>query len=205
MKAADIEWSMIRGAFIGLAIALVVSIGMLSASYQFWESTDKSLKGVERQLRAAREKFRTIDEEEAMIATYYPQFQELERQGIIGPERRLDWIENLSQADENLKLPKLAYYIDTQEPFTAEFPLAGGAYELYASKMDLQLGLLHGQDLFNLLSWLDDGAQGLYSVAACDLKRHRDDPGNHKQAHLTSNCELRWYTIKKQGDVGASS
>ena len=205
MKAADIEWSMIRGAFIALAIALVVSIGMLSASYQFWESTDKSLKGVERQLRTAREKFRTIDEEEAMIATYYPQFQELERQGIIGPERRLDWIENLSQADENLKLPKLAYSIDTQEPFTAEFPLAGGAYELYASKMDLQLGLLHGQDLFNLLSWLDDDAQGLYSVAACNLVRSRDDPGSPRQAHLTSNCELRWYTIKKPGDVGASS
>ena len=46
MKAADIEWSMIRGALIALAIALVVSIGMLSASYQFWESTDRSLKGV---------------------------------------------------------------------------------------------------------------------------------------------------------------
>lgn len=37
---------MIRGALIALAIALVVSIGMLSASYQFWESTDRSLKGV---------------------------------------------------------------------------------------------------------------------------------------------------------------
>ncbi len=70
MKAADIEWSMIRGGLIALAIAVVISIGMLSASHQFWESTDKSLKGVERQLRAAREKFRTIDEQEAMIATY---------------------------------------------------------------------------------------------------------------------------------------
>ncbi len=32
MKAADIEWSMIRGALIGLAITFVVSVGMLSAS-----------------------------------------------------------------------------------------------------------------------------------------------------------------------------
>jgi hypothetical protein len=205
MKAADIEWSMIRGALIALAIALVVSIGMLSASYQFWESTDRSLTGVERQLRAAREKFRTIDEQEAMIATYYPLFQELERKGIIGRERRLDWIENLSQADANLKLPKLAYSIDTQEPFTAEFPLADGAYKLYVSKMNLDLGLLHGQDLFKLLSWLDDGAQGLYSVNTCNLKRQRDTPGSPRQAHLNSNCELRWYTIRKPGDTGASS
>ncbi len=205
MKAADIEWSMIRGALIALAIALVVSIGVLSASYQFWESTGKSLKRVERQLRDARDKFRTIDEQEAIIATYYPQFQELERQGIIGRERRLDWIENLSRADENLKLPKLAYSINTQEPFSAEFPLAGGAYELYASKMNLDLGLLHGQDLFNLLSWLDEGAQGLYSVDACALVRRRDDPGSPRQAHLTSTCQLRWFTIRKPGNPGASS
>ncbi len=205
MKAADIEWSMIRGALIALAIALVVSIGMLSASYQLWESADKSLKRVERQLRAARDEFRTIDEQEAMIATFYPQFQELERQGIIGRERRLDWIENLSRADENLKLPKLAYSIDTQELFSTEFPLAGGAYKLYASKMNLNLGLLHGQDLFNLLRWLDDDAQGLYSVDTCDLVRRLDDPGSPRQAHLTSNCKLRWYTIKKPGDAGAAS
>ena len=205
MKAADIEWSMIRGALIALAIALVVSIGMLSASYQFWESTAKSLKGVERQLRTARDKFRTIDEQEAMIATYYPQFQELERQGIIGRERRLNWIENLSRADESLKLPKLVYSIDTQAPFTAEFPLAGGAYELYVSKMNLTLGLLHGRDLFALLSWLDDDAEGLYSVDRCGLVRQMDEPGSPKQTHLTSDCQLLWYTIRKPGDSGAAS
>lgn len=205
MKAADIEWSMIRGALIALAIALVVSIGMLSASYQFWESTAKSLKGVERQLRTARDKFRTIDEQEAMIATYYPQFQELERQGIIGRERRLNWIENLSRADESLKLPKLVYSIDTQAPFTAEFPLAGGAYELYVSKMNLTLGLLHGRDLFALLSWLDDDAEGLYSVDRCGLVRQMDEPGSPKQTHLTSDCQLLWYTIRKPGDTGAAS
>jgi hypothetical protein len=205
MKAADIEWSMIRGALVVLAIALVVNIGMLSASYQFWESTAKSLKGAERQLRTARGKFRTIDEQEAMIATYYPQFQELERQGIIGRERRLNWIENLSRADESLKLPKLVYSIDTQVPFTAEFPLASGAYELYVSKMNLTLGLLHGRDLFNLLSWLDDDAQGLYSVDNCDLVRQMDEPGSPKQIHLTSDCQLLWYTIRKPGDTGAAS
>ncbi len=63
MKAADIEWSMIRGALIVLAIAVVVSIGMLSASYQFWESTTKSPKGAERQLRAARDKVSATDEQ----------------------------------------------------------------------------------------------------------------------------------------------
>jgi len=199
MKAADIEWSMLRGALIGLAIAVAVSVGMLAASYQFWESTDKSLKSVQSQLRASRTKYRTVDDQEAMIAAFYPRFVELEGKGIIGSERRLNWIENLSRADENLKLPSLAYSIDTQAPFTAEFPLASGAFRLYASQMNLTLGLLHGQDLFSLLGTLEENAEGIYSVDRCSLSRRRDVPGSPREAHLTSSCQLRWFTIKKPG------
>ena len=205
MKAADIEWSMLRGALVVLAIAVAVSVGMLGVSYQFWESADKSLKSTQNQLRAARAKYRTVDEQEAMIATFYPQFLELRSRGIIGREKRLDWIENLSRADEILKLPSFAYSIVTQAPFTAEFPLAGGAYRLYASQMNLTLGLLHGQDLFNLLGRLDDSAEGLYSDDRCSLVRTPDAPGSPRQAHLTSSCQLRWFTIKKPGEGGAAS
>jgi hypothetical protein len=205
MKAADIEWSMLRGALIGLGIALVLGISMLAASYHFYESADRSLKRAQSQLRAARAKYRTVDEQEAMIATFYPQYVALEGQGVIGREKRLDWIESLRRADENLKLPRLAYSINSQEPFTAEFPLAGGVYRPYASEMNLSLGLLHGQDLFALLANLDESAQGLYSVQRCNMVRRRDTPGNPTESHLTSDCQLRWYTIKKPGDEGASS
>lgn len=206
MKAADIEWSILRGGLIGLAIALVLGIGMLSASYHFWEAADKSLKRAQSQLRASRAKYRTVDEQEATIANYYPQFVALEGQGIVGRERRLDWIENLRRADENLQLPRLAYSIDTQEPFNAEFPMGpGGVYRPYASAMNLSLGLLHGQDLFELLTRLDEGGQGLYSVDHCSLVRRRDTPGSPTEAHLMSECELRWYTIRKPGEEGAAS
>jgi hypothetical protein len=205
MKAADIEWSMLRGALIALAIALILAVGLLGASYHFWESSNKSLKSAQSQLRASRAKYRTVDEQEAMIATFYPQFVALEGQGIIGRERRLDWIENLRRADENLKLPSLGYSIDTQEPFTAEFPLGGGLYRPYASDMSLSLGLLHGQDLFNLLARLDEAGQGLYSVDRCRLERRRELPGSPREAHVNSSCLLRWYTIKKPGDEGATS
>ena len=196
---------MLRGALIGLAVALVLAVGMLGASYHFWESADKSLKRAQAQLRASRAKYRTVDEQEAMIATYYPQFLALESQGIIGREQRLDWIENLRRADETLKLPSLTYSISTQEPYTAEFPLPGGIYKPYSSEMSLSLGLLHAQDLFSLLARLDDSAQGLYSVDNCSLVRRRDTPGSPREAHLSSQCQLRWFTIKKPGDEGASS
>lgn len=205
MKAADIEWSMLRGALIGLAIAVAVSVGMIAASYQFWESAAKTQKQAERKLQASRAKYRTVDEQEAMIASYYPQFLELENQGIIGKERRLDWIENLRRADENLKLPNLSYSISTQEPFVAEYPLGGGVYQPFTSDMSLTLGLLHGEDLFGLLNELNDNAQGLYSVDACSMVRRSDRLGSPRDAHVSSTCRLKWYTIKKPGDEGAAS
>jgi hypothetical protein len=206
MKAADIEWSMLRGALVGLAIALAVASGMLGVSYRLWESADKSLQRAHTELRIARHKYRTVDEEEAMIADYYPRFQALEDQGIIGAERRLDWIENLRRADEALKLPRLAYSINSRQLFTADFPLADGAFRPYASKMTLTLGLLHGRDLFERLDRLDQSTQGIYSVDFCDLVRQRDSPGTSgTEVHVTGKCQLRWYTIKKPDDGGAVS
>jgi hypothetical protein len=205
MKAADIEWSMLRGALIGLIIAVAISIGIIAASHHFWEGADRALKRSESALRASRDKYRTVDEQEAMIATYYPRFVELEGLGIVGGEKRLDWIESLRQADANLKLPSLTYSIGSQEPYKAEYPLAGGAYQPFVTKMDLKLGLLHGQDLFNLLASLDENAQGLYSVDTCNLQRRLEGPGSPRQAHVTSECKLRWFTIRKPGDKGGAS
>ena len=205
MKAADIEWSMLRGALIGLSIVLVITGAMLTASYNFSKSANRALAQAENERRAAERRYRKLDEHEVMIATYYPAFQDLEKEGVIGEERRLQWVEALKQADENLKLPNLAYSIATQQPHTPEFPLSDGAYKLFASQMNLELGLLHGQDLLDLLRRLDEDAGGLYSVDSCRMKRRRQEPGSPKDTHLSSSCQLNWYTIKKPRARGGAS
>ena len=205
MKAADIEWSMLRGSLIGLAIALAVTAAMLAASYNFAKSAERAFNSAESERRTAEERYRKLDEQEMMIETYYPAFQGLEREGVIGEERRLQWVEALKQADENLKLPSLTYSITTQESYRPEFPLADGAYKLFASQMKLDLGLLHGQDLLDLLRRLDDNAGGLYSVDSCTMTRRRQAPGSPKDIHLNSTCQLYWYTIKKPGAQGGAS
>ena len=205
MKAADIEWSMLRGALIGLAIALAIAGGLVGASYHFWESRETAFKRADVQRRAAESEYRKLDELEQMVVTYYPIFQDLERDGVIGDERRLKWTEALKDADGTLKLPNLTYSIDTQDRFKAEFPLAEGAYKLFASEMTLQLGLLHGEDLFRLFDKLAEDADGLFTVDYCSVSRRRDKPGNWQDTHLTSTCKLYWYTIQKPGAKGSSA
>jgi len=202
VRAADIEWSMLRGALMALGIALVIAVALAGASQHFLESNDKTFNKADRARRTAYNEYRNLDDQEQMIATYYPLFQALEKDGVIGDERRLKWTEALDQADAVLKLPGLSYSIDAQKRHTTEFPLDDGAYKLYASQMTLNLGLLHGGDLFRLFSRLDEDAEGLYSVDSCSVSRSRQEPGSPKEAHLKSTCKLYWYTIKKTGEQG---
>ena len=205
MRAADIEWSMLRGALIGLGIALIVTIAMVGSSQHFLDTNDKALKKADGKRRAAYDAYRTLDDQEQKIATYYPAFQELEKEGVIGDERRLKWTEALDQADDSLKFPSLSYSIDAQTLHETEFPLPTGAYKLFASEMNLDLGMLHGQDLLKLFSRLDEDAEGLFSVDSCTLTRRRQEPGSPKETHLSSTCKLYWYTIKQPGEEGSAS
>lgn len=205
MKAADIEWGMLRGALIALAIAAVVAGVLLGVSYRFWESNDRVLKRAKVELAGAEQEYRRLDELEQMIANYYPKFQDLQRVGIIGEERRLNWTEALKRADADLKLPSLTYSVETRTRHSTEFPLADGAYKLFASEMKLDLGLLHGEDLLNFFSRLDESADGLFSVDECRLARQRETPGSWKEAHLRAGCKLNWYTINKPDAQGSAS
>ena len=51
-----------------LGIAIGISAAMIGASYHFWETGDRELKRAESTLRASRAQYRTVDEQEAMIA-----------------------------------------------------------------------------------------------------------------------------------------
>ena len=205
MKAADIDWSMLRGALIGLGIAVLVSAVLLGVSYHFWEASDQKLRRANSTLRVAEDEYRKLDELEQMIATFYPRFQDLERDGIIGEERRLEWTETLERADEELKLPDVKYTINTQDRHKTEFSLPEGTYKLFASEMNLNLVLLHEDDLFRLLSLLEEDADGLYTVESCTLTRTRDQPGRPDLPHINTACKLFWYTIRNPEQPGAAS
>jgi hypothetical protein len=200
VKAADIEWSMLRGGLVSLVIALVVAGVLVGTSYSFRETNEGIFKRANSERRLAEEEYRKLDELEQMVAIFYPKFQDLERDGVIGEERRLKWTEALKVADENLKFPNLTYSIDTQDRHKTEYPLPQGAYKLFASEMKLDLGLLHGEDLFRLLGRLNEDADGLFTVDSCSFSRGKDAPGNWQDPHLRTTCKLLWYTIKKPGE-----
>ena len=197
MKIAEIDWSVLRGSLIFLLVSAAIAGVALSTSYRFWNKQEVLLKSANSALSSTRGQYRALDDEEDIIATYLPRYSSLEEEGIIGRERRLDWIDVLRETARKVQLPNLEYALDAQRPFDVGVDLKVGEYGVYASTMNLNLGLLHEGDLVRFFALFRDSAPGLFGVTECDLERRSETPSNNPQArNVTASCELKFITIR---------
>lgn len=197
----------LRGAAGVLGLCLAVSSLLVGTSHWFWREADREYREHFQRFRAASERYLAIDEDERIITEQYPRFRELMAEGIIGVERRLDWVETLRQADATLGLPGLEYRIAAQQAVEPEFPLDTGRFELRASDMELELGLLHEEDLARLLDFIVSRGHGLPSVEECELRRESETVSASSVADgakLRAHCRLRWTSLAEPINEGSS-
>lgn len=194
------DWRKLRGALAGLGLALLAAALPGAASYYFYREARAEFSHNKAQFEAERARYLALGEQAALLTAHYPAFAALSRQGVVGPEQRLNWIETLGQAGPELGLPRLEYEIGARQALEADYGLDHGpgrdAYRPYKSELRLSLGLLHEADLLRLFDYLDRHARGHYTVRACRLQRPegatRIAPGG---ANLTADCRLAWLTL----------
>ncbi len=198
MAQAEFDWSALRGTALLLAGVCMLSGGLLWASRHFATQMKDEYQRHHQEFLAVSSKYIAVGDEEQRLRTYLPQFEELARRGVIGPEQRLNWMEALGAASEALKLPSLRYDIHPQAPYERGPPARANGFRVYASRMDLSLGLLHEEDLNRLFHELQARAAGQFTVEACTLRRVtariEPDPG---LANLNAECHLSWTTIRR--------
>ena len=178
--------------FAGLAGALVYY-----SSARFDQVND-TYHSERRKFNQLTRDYRTAIQEEAVYRAHVDQFEQFTENGYIGEERRLSWIEALQAVNRELKLPVLKYDIrprQATELRDTDFVL-NDKLTLYESVMQLNLGLLHGGDLFVLLSELKKRASGLFEVRGCDLRLASAElQFDAQHPNVNALCELAWYTI----------
>ena len=198
------DWQKLRGALIGLGLALLAAALASAASYYFYREARAEFSQNKAQFEAERARYLALGEQAALLTAHYPAFVALSRQGLVGPEQRLNWIETLGRAGPELGLPRLEYELGARQALRADYGLdyeldhgpGHIAYRLYKSELRLSLGLLHEADLLRLFDYLDRHARGHYTVRACRLQQPegaiRIAPG---AANLTADCRLEWLTL----------
>tara|TARA_R110000782_G_scaffold166718_9_gene258642 strand:- start:598 stop:1218 length:621 start_codon:yes stop_codon:yes gene_type:complete len=196
MDKAGIDWDILRGSIILFCICLTVGGGLIGGAYYFNSKLSKELKQNKSIFQSISQRYLDVDQEEKLLHEYVPQFVALYDKGVIGPEKRLNWIEALRQSGEDIKLPGLRYSLDSQEVYTPEYEINYNGFALYSSTMELNLGLLHEGDLFELLKYIDRHAAGSYTISECTFRMNGNEiKMNKEQANISADCLLHWITI----------
>ena len=198
MRAELIDWSVVRNVIIGLTCSVIFGISLIFGSIYFKGKMQQEFNRNNAQFQNISRRYLAVDEEERLIQQYFPDFRRLYQLGIIGEERRLDWIEVLREAGRGLKLHGLSYTIESQKAFAPGFPVNLSSYRLFRSTMRLNMQLLHEGDLFTLLKILDEKAPGRFSVSSCRLNSNLADviQEDANRNNINAECSLEWYTLR---------
>lgn len=195
LSELDIDFSTLRGALAFLIVSLLISGVMIKVSSGYRDAMLAKLKTNESRFRDMSQKYLGVEEEERIIREDYPLVKAYKEQGVLGGERRLEWIETLQRSASVLKGSRINYQIGARTAFTPNYPINSGSYSLFSSPMKLSLELLHEGDVPSVLSALHQGL-GLYDIPKCSFERlGKTVELNASKTNLKADCDLRWITL----------
>ncbi|MGW8392080.1 hypothetical protein [Pseudoduganella sp. HUAS MS19] len=189
------EFSLLRNAVLLFLATLAVSLAAVFASSWHLKRSHFEEAAALLERDAARLRLAHAETEKEEIRQYQPQFVELRRRGLVGPERRLDWVEAIRQIQEQRRLLPLTYEIEVQQPYRLETALPTGDYALLGSRMVLHMDLLHELDLLNFLA--DLRLTGTFAVQDCVIRRAAGGApvAGVLAPTLNADCTLNWLTL----------
>lgn len=191
----------LRVPLIALGATLLAALIMVWYSGSVLDNAERTRAQREAQLREARSRIQNAGEEKEMIARYLAAYQALAKAGFVGDEQRINWLDSLRLANEETRIFGVEYDIGAQKPYVYAAEYNPGQLVLQESVMHLKFNLLHEEDLPRFFDALGRYGAGFFTVEQCQLRRVRPgdiDRSMQVQPNLTSECDLRWLTVKPQ-------
>lgn len=197
----------IQNATLLYILSLLASVVLAVASAWYRKQMHLQNQAVAQQLRTVVNHYLAVDMERRLLRDNYADVFALHERGVLGPERRLDWMEGLQLAGKRLVLPNLHYHIGPQAEYKPAVRIESGAYRIYYSPMEIAVDVRHEEELRLFLASLVQPALGLPHLVSCRLSRlGQETRGDSAQGRVRAECELRWFNIRKQdgGEIDLS-
>ena len=187
-------------AFPGIvALALVCAgVALLTVVDGMLKQTSGELARVRSERLAIQTKLMQATDEEQLIRKRLAAYERLLQKGVIGDERRLDWVDEMQRIRNERKLFELKYSIDPRRPVDYPGFRNTGDVEFAVSRMRLELMLLHEGDLLMTLNDIKSRIAPHVVVRACKLDRlaGRAGMGGPVGPQLRAECGLDLITIR---------
>jgi hypothetical protein len=188
------DFPAIRRASITFLISILVGAAFVFGSAYLLQNRLEANAQAQPLDNQAREKYTRAENEMREIQDFQPIYIQLMAKGVIGEEKRLDWMEEIKHIQEQRTLLPINYEISAQQPFQVDPTFDTGMLELRGSKMLVKMNLWHEMDLLNFLD--DLRAKQFYSLHACEIKRSGTSGNDRKLTpRLSAECTLYWITL----------
>jgi hypothetical protein len=187
-------------AFPGIVALVLVCAGiaLLAVVDDMLKKSSSELARVRSERIAIQTKLMQATDEEQLIRKRLAGYERLMQKGVIGDERRLDWVDAIQRIRNERKLFELKYSIDPWRPVDYPDFRNTGDVEFAVSRMRLELMLLHEGDLLNTLNDIKSRLAPHVVVRTCKLDRLTDrfGAGGAVGPQLRAECGLDLITIR---------
>lgn len=200
MRFALSDFALIRSSVLAILAAAFASALVLYSSGQYADKTRKDRLDALQQLNETRSRLNGALEDKKNMAAYAVEYGTLADFGIIGDDRRLDWMEGLENIRQQNLVTDLRYNIAPQVPYVTQPPIDSGNFDIRYSEMKLQFDLLHEGQLLDFFAALRSQIKGRYQLEGCAMQRTAAADGN-PAAHITAECSGGWITLKNRNEA----
>jgi len=184
-------------------LLVVLGIGLLVYTDGMRKDSIASLERTRSERLAMQTRLLRVTDEEQLVRKRLVGYQELLQRGVIGEERRLDWVDELKRVRDDLRLYDLKYSVEARRPVDYPGVRSTADVEILASRMRLEAQLLHEGDLLALLREIRDRLSPYVVVRTCRMDRTtagaNADPRTPIGPQLKAECQLDLITIRDRG------
>jgi len=198
MSPDNTKWRFVVKHLLRPGISMLVAIVLAGTSAWYYGKQESLYEIYSSNQEAIHEDYDALIYRRRLIEQYYNRYREFQELGFVGRESRLDWIETIRLAAKGLDLPNVSYSLEPQleviKPVETASPDA--EIQIYLSKLELEIGLVHELDLLRFFQRLESEAPGIMKVDQCDIARQQGSEQKLvAETNLVASCSLMMFSV----------
>ena len=201
MTLSSEDGRFLRSSGIGLLLCLILGAGAVALAYLYWQGAVRDNNVARNQQQETKRKLAQASSEEIELKEKIARYLTLKQRGVVGIEKRLDWVEQLGAIRRERKLPDLTYELSAQHSVERNLLPNGasaGGHRYVTSTLQFATSVLHEGDLTGMLADLQSRLAAGVSVRECRLSRRSDEDRTQGFGYgLRSECKVELVTIKE--------
>ena len=204
MKPASKDWVFLRAHTLVPGASLLLAMIMLGVSYWHHGEQKRVYDAFSSNQEVMYQDYDQLIYRRRLLDRYYRRYQELQESGFVGQENRLDWIETIRATAKRLDLPNVSYSLEPQLEVVQPVHSASSTaqIQIYLSRLDFELGLVHELDLLRFFRRLEKEAPGLMKVDRCSLDRQLSTNNDLvAETNIIATCSMALFSVMTS-DIG---